>query len=52
MSKEIRKTGWLPFLQKFHGCDNKVTKEFVETFNGIRAQIGYLKLQVFEASIA
>jgi hypothetical protein len=44
MSKEIRKLGWLSFLQKFQGHDKQVTKEFFETFDGIQSQIGDLKL--------
>lgn len=47
--KEIQ---WLPFLEKFHGSNEEVTKQFAFTFNGEKSLIGNFSFRVSEDTIA
>ena len=42
----------LPFLHKFSGYNIEVTRQFVETFDGIKAQVGNLILSIIEEYIS
>jgi hypothetical protein len=44
--------GWVKFIQSFEGFDLEITQDFAKTFDGARAKIGDLQLQVSEESIA
>lgn len=48
----LREIQWLPFLEKFHGSNEEVTKQFTFTFNGEKALIGNLSFRVSEDTIA
>ena len=42
----------IPFLHKFLGYNMEVTKQFVETFDGNKAQIGNLTLSITKEFIS
>jgi hypothetical protein len=44
--------GWVKFIQSFEGFNLEVAQDFAQTFDGTRAKIGDLQLQVSEESIA
>jgi hypothetical protein len=44
--------GWVKFVQSFEGFNMEVAQDFSKTFDGARAKIGDLQLQVNEESIA
>jgi hypothetical protein len=44
--------GWVKFIQSFEGFNLEVAQDFSQTFDGTRAKIGDLQLQVSEESIA
>lgn len=48
----LREIQWLPFLEKFHGSNEEVTKQFAFTFNGEKALIGNFSFKVSEDTIA
>jgi len=48
----LREIQWLPFLEKFHGSNEEVTKQFAFTFNGEKALIGNFSFRVSEDTIA
>jgi len=48
----LREIQWLPFLEKFHGSNEEVTKQFSFTFNGEKALIGNFSFRVSEDTIA
>jgi len=48
----LRETQWLPFLEKFHGSNEEVTKQFAFTFNGEKALIGNFSFRISEDTIA
>jgi hypothetical protein len=43
--------GWVNFIQSFKGFNLEIAQAFTQTFNGTRAKIGDLQLQVSEESI-
>jgi hypothetical protein len=47
----FQKVGWFSFFAKFQGYNNKVTRAFIEGFNGTRAQVGNLKFEISKDSI-
>jgi len=42
----------LPFLEKFNGSNEEVTKQFAFTFNGEKALLGNFTFRVSEDTIA
>ena len=48
----LHRASSIPFLHKFSGYNMEVTKQFVETFNGNKAQIGNLTLFIIEEFIS
>jgi len=48
----LRETQWLPFLEKFHGSNEEITKQFAFTFNGEKALIGNFSFRISEDTIA
>jgi hypothetical protein len=43
---------WIKFIQYFEGFNLEVAHDFAKTFDGTKAKIGYIQLQVSEESIA
>ena len=43
--------GWVRFIQLFEGFNLEVAQDFSQTFDGTKAKIGYLQLEVTEDSI-
>ena len=50
--KILQKASWIPFLHKFSGYNMEVTRQFAESFNGQKTQIGNLTLSIIEYLIS
>lgn len=50
--KILHQASWLPFFYKISGHNIDVTRQFVETFDGSKAQVGNLKLSITEEFIS
>ena len=48
----LREKQCLPFLEKFNGSNEEVTKQFVFTFNGEKEFIGNFSFRISEDTIA
>ena len=48
----LKEKQWLPFLERFNGSNEEVTKQFAFTFNGEKALIGNFSFRVPEDTIA
>jgi len=48
----LKEKQWLPFLEKFRGSNEEVTKQFAFTFNGEKALIDNFSFRVSEDTIA
>jgi len=46
LRQKLQKVGWLNFIKKFHGYNLEVSKQFATTFDGKKAVVGNLELQV------
>ena len=44
----LQRASWIPFLHKFSGYNMQVTKQFAESFDGKKAQVGNLTLSIIE----
>jgi hypothetical protein len=42
--EKYARSGWMPFLEKFTGWHEKISHEFVQSYDGERTHIGNLKL--------
>jgi hypothetical protein len=40
----FQKEGWLTFCKNIQGYNMNITRDFVESFDGTKSQIGYLEL--------
>jgi hypothetical protein len=49
---DLEEFGWLPFIQKFDGFNIPVARQFALSFDGCRAKIGDLQLEVTEHSLS
>jgi hypothetical protein len=45
---DLEKFGWLPFIRKFDGYNPSVARQFVLTFDGCRAKVGDVQLEINE----
>jgi hypothetical protein len=45
-SEDLKNQGWDMFIKKFQGCNLQVAKEFTLTFDGYRAKVGDIQLEV------
>ena len=45
---DLEEFGWLPFIQKFYGFNLGVARQFALTFDGCRAKVGDVQLQIDE----
>ena len=50
--KILEEKHWLPFLQKFNGNSDEVTKQFAFSFNGEKALVGNVSFRISEDTIA
>jgi hypothetical protein len=48
---DLEEFGWLPFIRKFDGFNIPVARQFALSFDGCRAKIGDLQLEVTEHSL-
>ena len=42
------KFGWLPFIKKFDGYNPIMARQFALSFNGFRAKVGDVQLEINE----
>jgi hypothetical protein len=45
---DLEKFGWLPFIIKFDGYNPSVARQFALTFDGCRAKVGDVQLEINE----
>jgi hypothetical protein len=45
---DLEEFGWLPFIRKFDGYNTGVARQFALTFDGCRAKIGDVQLEINE----
>ena len=48
----ILRVGWIGFLQRFSGLNVAASKAFAESFDGVNAQVGDIKLRLTEEFIS
>jgi hypothetical protein len=46
--KDLKQHGWLAFIKKFDGFDLAVALQFALSFDGCRAKVGYVQLEITE----
>jgi hypothetical protein len=46
--KDLEGNGWLPFIQRFEGFNLCVARQFAMTFDGCRAKVGDIQLEIDE----
>jgi hypothetical protein len=49
---DLEEFGWISFIQKFDGFNISVARQFALSFDGCRAKIGDLQLEVTEHSLS
>jgi hypothetical protein len=45
---DLEKFGWLPFIRKFDGYNPSVARQFALTFDGCRAKVGDVQMEINE----
>jgi hypothetical protein len=45
---DLEEFGWLPFIRKFDGYNPSVARQFALTFDGCRAKVGDVQLEIDE----
>jgi hypothetical protein len=45
---DLEKFGWIPFIRKFDGYNPSVARQFALTFDGCRAKVGDVQLEINE----
>jgi hypothetical protein len=50
--KELEDSGWLTFVQRFEGFNLFVAQHFTLTFDGCRAKVGDIQLEINEEFIS
>jgi hypothetical protein len=45
---DLEEFGWLPFIRKFDGYNITVARQFALSFDGCRAKVGYVQLEITE----
>jgi hypothetical protein len=51
MSKKYARLGWIPFLEKFTGWNEKISQEFIQGYDGGTTCIGDLQLIINESTV-
>jgi hypothetical protein len=49
--EKYARSGWMPFLEKFTGWHEKISHEFIQSYDGEIAHIGNLQLTINEATL-
>ena len=49
---DLEENGWLPCIQKFEGFNLCIARQFTMTFDGYRAKVGDVQLQIDEQFIS
>jgi hypothetical protein len=49
---DLEENGWLPFIQKFEGFNLYIARQFAMTFDGCRAKVGDIQLEIDEQFIS
>jgi hypothetical protein len=49
---DLEEFGWLPFIRKFNGFNISVARQFALSFDGYRAKVGDLQLEITEQSLS
>jgi hypothetical protein len=49
---DLEENGWLPFIQRFEGFNLCVARQFAMTFDGCRAKVGDIQLEIDEQFIS
>jgi len=49
--EKYARSGWMPFLEKFIGCHEKVSRSFFQGYDREIAHIGNLQLTINEATL-
>jgi hypothetical protein len=49
---DLERFGWIPFIRKFDGYDITVSWQFSLSFDGYRAKVGDVQLEVTEHSLS
>jgi hypothetical protein len=50
--KDLENSGWLVFIQRFEGFNLSVAQKFALTFDGCRAKVGDIQLELNEEFIS
>jgi hypothetical protein len=50
--KDLENSGWLVFIQRFEGFNLSVAQQFSLTFDGFRAKVGDIQLELNEEFIS
>jgi hypothetical protein len=50
--KDLENSGWLVFIQRFEGFNLSVAQQFALTFDGFRAKVGDIQLELNEEFIS
>jgi hypothetical protein len=50
--KDLEDNGWLTFMQRFEGFNLFVAQQFALTFDGCRAKVGDIQLEINEEFIS
>jgi hypothetical protein len=50
--KDLEDSGWLTFVQRFEGFNIFVAQKFTLTFDGCRAKVGEIQLEISEEFIS
>jgi hypothetical protein len=50
--KDLENNGWLVFIQRFEGFNLSVAQQFALTFDGCRAKVGDIQLELNEEFIS
>ena len=45
---DLEENGWLPFIQRFEGSNLSVAQQFSMTFDGCRAKVDNIQLELDE----
>jgi hypothetical protein len=48
VSEDLKSQGWVMFLKKFQGYNLQVAQDFSLTFDGCRAKVGDMHLEITE----
>jgi hypothetical protein len=50
--KDLEDSGWLTFVQRFEGFNIFIAQQFALTFDGCRAKVGDIQLEISEEFIS